>query len=63
MLSFGDDNSNLKGNIANQFIDDEAESSDLDCISDEEKSLDSVDESEDEEGNTIYVYVYEYLFI
>lgn len=64
MLSV-ENNSNLKRNKANQFIDDEADSSELDCSSDEgksEKSHDSVNESEDEEGK-IYTHTQKSLFV
>lgn len=46
-----DDNSELEGNIVNQFIDDEAESSELDCSSDDEDNFHELNnESEDDKG-------------
>lgn len=46
------DNNELKDNIVNQFIDDEAESSGLDYSSDDENNFPELDdESEEDKGS------------
>lgn len=58
------DNNELEDNVVNQFIDDEAESSELDCSSDDENNFPELDdESEEDKGSSALLYIKTSVFL
>lgn len=57
------DNDALEDNVVNQFIDDEAESSELDCSSDDEDNFPELDDESEEDKGSALLYIKTSVFL